>query len=87
MRLGRFLLASGQRHQRMGIPRSSCWRRGEPVAVILSASEYLALRGERPSFIQAARGVRDRLDVASLDIEDDVFEGLRGDTSGRDVSL
>lgn len=62
-------------------------RRGEPVAVILSASEYLALRGERPSFIQAARNVRDRLDVASLDIEDDVFEDLRDDTSGRDVSL
>jgi prevent-host-death family protein len=62
-------------------------RRGEAVAVVLSASEYLALRGERPSFMQAARHVRNRLDVANLEIEDEVFEGLRDDTGGREVSL
>jgi len=62
-------------------------RRGESVAVILSASEYLALSGERPSFIQAAREVRERMDVESLEIEGEIFEGLRDDTSGREVSF
>ena len=60
---------------------------GESVAVILSAAEYLALSGERPSFIQAAREVRERLDVESLEIEDEIFEGLRDDASGREVSF
>ena len=62
-------------------------RHGESVAVILSAAEYLALSGERPSFIQAANEVRERLDVESLEIEDDIFEGLRDDASGREVSF
>jgi prevent-host-death family protein len=62
-------------------------RRGESVAVILSASEYLALSGERPSFIQAAREVREKMDVENLDIEGEIFEGLRDDSSGREVSF
>ena len=32
-------------------------RRGEPVAVLVSASEYAAITGERSSFIEAARSV------------------------------
>ena len=62
-------------------------RRGESVAVILSAAEYLALSGERPSFIQAANEVRERLDVESLKIDDETFAGLRDDASGREVSF
>ena len=62
-------------------------RRGEPVAVILSTAEYLALSGERPSFTRALREVRERLDVESLEIEDEIFEGLRDDASGREVSF
>ncbi len=62
-------------------------RRGEPVAVLLSASQYLALTGERPSFVEAAARLRDRLGVADLGIGDEDFEGLREATTGRRVLL
>jgi prevent-host-death family protein len=62
-------------------------RRGEPVAVLLSASEYLALTGDRPSFMEVAGRVRERLDVESLGIGDDEFEGLRDESPGREVPL
>ena len=62
-------------------------RRGQSVAVILSASDYLALSGERPSFIEAAHSVRDRLNVESLEIGDEEFEGLRSEAPGREVSF
>ena len=50
-------------------------RRGESVAVLLSASEYLTLTGQRPSFMEATRRIRERVDVESLGIGDDEFEG------------
>ena len=62
-------------------------RRGEPVAVLISASEYLALTGDRPSFMEAAWRVRERLDVESLGIRGDEFEDLRDASPGREVSL
>ena len=62
-------------------------RRGESVAVLLSASEYLTLTGDRPSFVEAARRVRERLDVESLGIGDEEFEGLRDESPGREVAL
>ena len=52
-------------------------RRGESVAVLLSASEYLMLTGDRPSFMDAALRVRERLDVGSLGIGDDQFGAER----------
>jgi prevent-host-death family protein len=76
------LIKSAQRGDAIEITR-----RGESVAVILSAAEYLVLSGERPSFIQAANEVRERLDVESLEIEDEIFEGLRDDASGREVAF
>jgi prevent-host-death family protein len=62
-------------------------RRGEPVAVLLSASEYLALTGDRPSFMEATWQVRERLDVESLGIGSDEFDDLRDTSPGREVSL
>ena len=62
-------------------------RRGEPVAVLLSASEYLVLTGERPSFVEAVDRVRERLGVDELGIGGEVFEGLRDDSPGREVSF
>jgi prevent-host-death family protein len=62
-------------------------RRGEPVAVLLSASEYLVLTGERPSFVEAVDRVRERLGVDELGIGDEVFEGLRDGSPGREVSF
>ncbi len=62
-------------------------RRGEPVAVLLSASEYLALSGERPSFVQAIDAIRERLGVDRLGIGDEEFDELRDGLPGREVSL
>jgi prevent-host-death family protein len=62
-------------------------RRGQPVAVLLSASGYLALTGERRSFVDAIDAIRERLDVDHLGIGDDEFEGLRDRSPGREVPL
>jgi prevent-host-death family protein len=62
-------------------------RRGEPVAVLLSASDYAAMTGERGSFAEAVRKVRDRLDVEDLGIGDKDFDDLRDESPGRDISL
>jgi prevent-host-death family protein len=62
-------------------------RRGEPVAVLLSATEYLALTGERPLFVESLNRLRKRLDVEDLGIGDEEFEGLRDESPGREVAL
>ena len=62
-------------------------RRGEPVAVLLSASDYLTLTGERPSFIEEVDRVRERLGIEDLGIGDAEFEGLRDESLGREVAL
>jgi antitoxin (DNA-binding transcriptional repressor) of toxin-antitoxin stability system len=62
-------------------------RRGEPVAVLLSAAQYLALAGEGPSFMAALDDLRRRLGVARLGIGGDDFAGLREQSPGREVSI
>jgi prevent-host-death family protein len=62
-------------------------RRGEPVAVVLSAAQYQALVGEGPSFKAAIDAIRARLGVDQLGIGDEDFAGLRDQASGREVSL
>jgi len=62
-------------------------RRGEPVAVLLSASEYSAITGDHSSFVAAMREVRERLGVEDLGIGDAEFEGLREESPGREISL
>lgn len=62
-------------------------RRGQPVAVVLSAAQYLALVGEGPSFRAAIDDLRARLGVERLGIVDDDFAGLRDASAGREVPL
>jgi prevent-host-death family protein len=62
-------------------------RRGESVAVLLSASEYLSLTGDRPSFVEAIDRIRKRLDVNELEIGDEEFAELREKSPGREVSF
>jgi prevent-host-death family protein len=76
------LIKSAQRGRAVEITR-----RGKPVAVLLAAADYMALTGQRPSFVQAVHEIRDRLGVEALGIGDDEFEGLRDESSGREVSL
>lgn len=62
-------------------------RRGQPVAVLLSAVEYLALSGESRSFAEAFGAIRERLDVDQLGIGAGEFTGLRDDSPGRVAKL
>jgi prevent-host-death family protein len=62
-------------------------RRGEPVAVLLSASGYRALTGEGPSFVASVRALRERHAVDRLGIGEEEFQGLRDEAPGRRVSL
>ena len=55
--------------------------------MLVSAAEYSAITGDRPSFMDATMQIRERLDVDSLDIGGLVFEELREESPGRDVSL
>lgn len=62
-------------------------RRGERVAVLLSAAEYAAITAERSSFIEAVRQVRDRMGVEELGIGDADFDLLRDRSPGREIAL
>lgn len=62
-------------------------RRGEPVAVLLSAAEYLALTADRPRFVEALAALRSELEVDDLGIGDEEFDGLRDESPGRQVTL
>ncbi|MBK7952313.1 MAG: type II toxin-antitoxin system Phd/YefM family antitoxin [Deltaproteobacteria bacterium] len=62
-------------------------RRGEPVAVLLSASDYAAITGKRSSFADAVRQLRNRLYIEDLGIGEKDFDDLRDESPGRDISL
>lgn len=76
------LIRSAERGQAIEITR-----RGEPVAVLLSAADYVALTGDRPPFLEALARVRERFEVDGLGIGDAEFEGLRYASPGREVAL
>jgi antitoxin Phd len=60
-------------------------RRGKPVAVLLSVGEYRRLLEGKKSFWDAYSEFRDRRDLRRLDIEPEVFEGLRDVSPGRET--
>ena len=57
-------------------------RRGQQVAVLLSATAYASLRRERSAFIDAAEKVCRRMGVEALGICDADFEDLRDSDTG-----
>ena len=61
-------------------------RRGKPVAVLLSIEEYRRLLAGRKSFWDAYCEFRDEVDLRLLDIEPEIFEGLRDVSPGRETS-
>ncbi len=61
-------------------------RRGEPVAVLLSIEEYRRLLAGRKSFWDAYSEFRDEVDPQRLEIEPEIFEGLRDVSPGRETS-
>jgi len=60
-------------------------RRGKPVAVLLSAGEYLRLTRPEADFGQAIRHFRRLQDVAAADIAAETFDSIRDPSPGREV--
>jgi prevent-host-death family protein len=60
-------------------------RRGEPVAVLLSIQEYQRLLSKQTNFWDAYSAFRRSIDLARLNIEPSVFEGVRDPSPGREV--
>ncbi len=62
-------------------------RRGKPVAVLLSVREYQRLVNNSVGFWDAYTAFRASTDLAPLDIEPDIFQGLRDQSTGREILL
>ncbi|MHC4392851.1 MAG: type II toxin-antitoxin system Phd/YefM family antitoxin [Planctomycetota bacterium] len=62
-------------------------RRGRPVAVVLSVSDYQRLTGTSGGFLKALATFRHGVDEGELEGLAQTFEGTRDRTSGREVSL
>lgn len=62
-------------------------RRGEPVAVIVSAQEFQRWRIARPQFWKRLRDFQRRLHGQKIDIRPEDFEGIRDREAGRKVEL
>jgi prevent-host-death family protein len=60
-------------------------RRGKPVAVLLSIDEYRRLVSPGSSYAMALDRFRSAVDLASLDLGPNVFDGIRDDAPGREV--
>ena len=60
-------------------------RRGEPVAVLLSIQEYQRLLSKETPFWEAYTAFRSSIDLAKLDIEPSLFEGIRDPSPGREM--
>ncbi len=61
-------------------------RRGRPVAVLISIAEFEKLRSRRVSFGSAYDAFLCTVDLAQVDIEPEVFEGLREPSTGREMT-
>jgi prevent-host-death family protein len=60
-------------------------RRGEPVAVLLSVQEYQRLLSKKTRFWDAYTAFRESTELAKLDIEPSIFEGIRDSSPGREM--
>ena len=68
-------------------PSVELTRRGKPVAVLLSLSEYEKLSRKYSGFWSAVSEFRRKLGDEDLEISDKDFEGLRDLSSGRHIGL
>lgn len=62
-------------------------RRGRPVAIVLSPSEYESLRLQRLPFGDAYRAFCERFDVSELGVDSDFAASNRDRGTGRKVEL
>ena len=63
-------------------------RRGEPVAVLVGHRLFRRLAANRRGFAAAYRDFLEAVDLSELDLDpDEVFEGIRDKSPGRDVPV
>ncbi len=62
-------------------------RRGRPVAVLVSVSEYERWENGRPSFLRAYEAFRQSVDDDDLVLDRNFFAGLRDTSPGRKTDL
>lgn len=67
-------------------PSIQLTRRGKPVAMLLAIDEYERLVAGRTGFWDNYQAFRNAVDLAELDIDPAIFEGLRDTSPGREVS-
>ncbi len=67
-------------------PSIQVTRRGKPVAVLLSVEEYERLTKSGPGFWESYQSFRQAAHLDKLDIEPEVFAGVRDSSPGRDVA-
>jgi len=67
-------------------PAVEITRRGKPVAVLLSWREFHRLKLKK-NFWDAYRSFLDQFDLAKLEIEPEVFHGVRDRSPGREGNL
>jgi prevent-host-death family protein len=62
-------------------------RRGKPVAVMVSLQELERLRGDRPRFSDVYAKFLKKYSLKKVGLEGDFFASIRGQDTGREVSL
>lgn len=68
-------------------PRIELTRRGQPVAMLLSIREYNRLRAVKRDFWEAYLAFRKRNDLEKLNIEPQIWKGVRDKSPGREVEF
>lgn len=66
-------------------PSIQLTRRGRPVAMLLAIEEYERLAAGRTGFWDNYQVFRNAVDLAELDIDPTIFDGLRDTSPGREV--
>lgn len=68
-------------------PAIQITRRGQPVAVLISAREYERLSSRQTGFWEAYASFLEQVDLARLGLEPDFLNDLRQADTGREVGL
>lgn len=63
-------------------------RRGEAVAIIVGRRHFQQLTSGRPDFAESYKKFTEKYDLKEIGFDpDEVFSGMRMDTTGREVNL
>jgi prevent-host-death family protein len=74
-------------HELEVMPHIELTRRGEPVAILLSIDEFRRLSANETRFWDAYVTFRDAVKLPELQLELEIFDGVRDRSSGREVHL